>query len=289
MARKPTGTTAVANYAEELAKLAGAATGLVGSGGGGKFFSTRAGQLAYDDAALPGNQMCAIVIGHCLENVFYTEKFDADNRTPPTCFAFCKDADLKDEMAPVPKDLADPVFEQQADSCGECPNNEWGSAEKGRGKACGNRRRLALIPGGSYKPVGRGGGYELEVFEDPDHFAKADVAFLKVPVTSGKLFDGYLKQVAEQLRKPLFAVLTRIYLEPDTHSQFKVQFELLEECDVGLIPTLLARHKKVMETIDFPYTPFEAEGDDKGGGTKQAASKKLTGAKKPAKPAARKR
>lgn len=292
MAKRPTQTTDIANYDEELAALAGKAAGLTASGGGGKFFSTRAGQLSYDDAALPGNQMCVIVLGHCLENVYYAESFDADNRTPPACFAFFKgDPEAKDDMAPVPKDLDDPVFDKQSDNCAECPQNEWGSAEKGRGKACGNRRRLALIPAGSYKPVGRGGGFELEVFKDEDfldHIAKAEVAYLKVPVTSGKLWDGYVKQLNDQMRKPPFAVLTRVYLEPDSKSQFKIQFELLEECGPEVLGTLIQRHKKIMEGIDFPYTPFESDDTDaKGGGTKQAPSKKLTGgrgapAKKPA-------
>lgn len=287
MAKKTTPGTAVANYDEELAALAGKAAGLTSSSGGGKFFSTRAGQLAYDDAALPGNQMCVIVLGHCLENVFYTEKFDAENRTPPTCFAFFKgDPEDKDTMSPPEIVDKEDIFARQSDLCVDCPQNDWGSAERGRGKACGNRRRLAMIPAGSYKPVGRGGGFDLEVFEDADHFAKAEVAYLKVPVTSGKLWDGYVKSLNEQMRKPPFAVLTRVWLEPDARSQFTVQFELLEEVDAGLIPTLIQRHKKVMEGIDFDYTPFtEDEPDNKGGGTKQAASKKLTGGK--GKPAAK--
>lgn len=159
MARKPAPAkgTAVANYDEELAKLAGASTGLTDSGGGGKFFSLRAGVLQFDDAALPGNQMCVIVASWCLENVYYEEAFDADNRTPPTCFAFCKDPDAKDEM--TPPDIVDEEedFERQSDLCKTCEKNEWGSARQGRGKACSNRRRLALIPAGTYKSLGRSG------------------------------------------------------------------------------------------------------------------------------------
>ena len=70
MAAKKTGT-AVANYDEELAKLAGQSATLTDSGGGGRFFSTRAGVLQFDDAPLPGNQMCVIIGSWCLENVYY--------------------------------------------------------------------------------------------------------------------------------------------------------------------------------------------------------------------------
>lgn len=277
MAKKP--SQEIANYDEELAKLASSSAVLTDTGGGGKFFSTRAGVLQYDDTPLPGNQMVVIIGAWCLENVFYEEEFDPDNRTPPTCFAFCKDPDLKDEMGPKEEHLQDPVFSIQSPTCADCPQNQWGSARKGRGKACGNRRRLACLPAGTYKPQGGrgGGGFELELFNDADHFATCEAVYLKVPVTSGKGFDSYVREVADQLRKPLFAVYTRIYLTPDPKSQFKVNFELIDEVDPELIPTLMNRYKKLYETIDFPYVPFV---DDDNEGEKvpaRAASKKLTG------------
>lgn len=277
MAKKPTTGTAVANYDEELAKLAGASATLTDSGGGGRFFSTRAGVLQFDDVALPGNQMCVIIAAWCLENVYYADDFDADNRTPPTCFAFCKNPDEKDEMAPPDIVDEEDVFERQSDECKTCPQNEWGSAAKGRGKACSNRRRLACLPAGTYKPIGRGGGYELELIEDADHFRGADAAYLKIPVMSGKGFDAYVKDVADQLRKPLFAVYTRVYLTPDPKSQFKVNFELIEPVSNDMIPTLLERYRKLHEEIDFPYTPFQEDEEKKTPERSASASKKLTG------------
>lgn len=275
MAKKPT-TTAITNYDEELAKLAGASATLTETGGGGRFFSTRAGVLQYDDAPLPGNQMCVIIGAWCLENVYYEEAFDADNRTPPTCFAFCKNPDEKDEMAPPEIVDKEDVFTRQSDQCEGCPQNEWGSAAKGRGKACSNRRRLALIPAGTYRPIGRGGGFELDIIDDAEHFRTAEEAYLKVPVMSGKGFDAYVRDVADQLKRPLFAVYTRVFLTPDPKSQFKVNFELIEPVDNDLIPTLLERYRKLHDGIDFPYTPFQEEEAEEPA-RKASASKKLTG------------
>lgn len=273
MARKSTKTgTAVANIDEELRQLAGQSATLTDSGGGGKFISTRSGILQYDDSALPGNQMCAIVIAWCLENVYYDGPFDPDNRAPPTCFAFCKNPDEKDEMGPNPEHLTDDVFEQQSDLCRDCPQNEWGSARQGRGKACGNRRRLALLPAGTYS--GKGSD-QLELIEDDEHFRTCEEAYLKVPVMSGKGFDAYVRDVSEQFNKPLFAVYTRIYILPDAKSQFKVHFELIEPVDKDLLPALLERYKKLHETIDFPYVPF-TEDEDEQPARKASASKKLT-------------
>lgn len=276
MAKKPTKATgtAVANYDDELARLAGKSATLTERGGGGKFFSTRAGVLQYDDATLPGNQMCVIIGAWCLENVFYDGPFDPDNRTPPTCFAFCKDPEEKAEMAPHELVDKEDVFERQADTCEECPQNEWGSG-KGRGKACSNRRRLACLPAGTYKSVGRGGGFELELIDDPEHFATCEEAYLKLPVMSGKGFDAYVRDVAEQFSKPLFAVYTRVFLTPDPKSQFRVNFELIEPVEPELIPALYERYKKLDDGIDFPYTPFVEEEEEQPQ-RKASAAKKLT-------------
>lgn len=264
----------VANYDEELAKLAGQSATLTDSGGGGKFFSMQAGVLQFDEVPLPGNQMAVIIPSWCLENVFYDSAYDPNNRTPPLCFAFCKNPDEKDEMGPDPAHLEDDVFEQQSDLCKDCDQNQWGSARQGRGKACSNRRRLAVLPAGTYVSAGRNGGYDLELIDDEDHFRTAEEAFLKVPVMSGKGFDAYVKDVAEQLRKPLFAVYTRIYLTPDPKSQFKVNFELIEPVDDALIPVLMERYRKSHEEINFPYTPFEEE--EEPAPKKTGARKKLT-------------
>lgn len=271
--KKPTGT-AVASYDEELAKLAGQSATLT-ERSSGRFFSTRAGVLQFDDAPMPGNQMCAIIGAWCLENVFYAGAYDPENRESPTCFAFCTDPEAKDEMGP-PKEVDEhDEFDRQSTYCKDCPQNEWGSAAQGRGKACSNRRRLAILPGGTYVPQGRSGGFELELIEDEDHFRTAEEAFLKIPVMSGKGFDAYVRDVAEQFKKPLFAVYTRIFLTPDPKSQFKVNFEMIDKVDDSLIPALFDRYKKLIGEIDFPYVPF-TDDDDGGNKPKAGANKKLT-------------
>lgn len=278
MAKKPTVATgtAVANYDEELAKMAGGATALTNSGGGGRFFSTQAGVLQFDDVPLPGNQMVAIIGAWCLENVYYEGAYDKDSRTPPTCFAFCKNPDEKEEMTPPTIVDEEEVFERQSDLCKTCPQNEFGSALQGRGKACSNRRRLALIPGGTYKSLGgRGGGYDMELITDEEHFRTAEEAYLKLPVMSGKGFDAYVRDIADQFRKPLFAVYTRIFLTPDAKSQFRVNFELIEPVENELIPALMDRYRKLHDAIDFNYTPFVEE--EAAPTPARSAGKKLTG------------
>lgn len=269
------GSTALANWQEELAAQAKVAVASedTAATGGGRFFSTRAGVLSFDEAQLPGNQMACVIVDSIMENVYYEEKFDPDSKQPPTCYAFGRDADTMEPHEEVDKHEE---FTRQSDLCKNCPQNEWGSADTGRGKACSNRRRLALIPAGTYRTLGKGGGFELELEEDASHYANAELAYLKLPVMSVKGFASYLKQVAEQFGRPLHGVLTRIWLEPDPKSQFRIKFELIENAPDDIIPVLMARHKAAMAEIEFPYIPRADDEEAKPargrGGTQRKAS-----------------
>ena len=281
MARKPKETgTAVVSWREEMAAQARKAAEIEKNEGGGRFFSMKAGQLKFDDVAMPGNMMAVVVVGAAHENVYYGEKYDPDNKTPPTCFAFWKDTmdhDL-DEMGP-PEDVdKEECFERQSETCEGCWANEWGSAETGKGKACSNRRRLAVIPAGVYKSQGKNKGFDLEMFDDAADFKKADFAYLKLPVMSVKNYSAYVRSVSEQLDKPLWAVFTNISVEPDDRSQFKVEFELIDEVPEELMDVIFAKHKDAMKEIDFPYRPpsEEEEAEDKKP-VKNNTAKKLAG------------
>lgn len=284
MAKKPQ-SKALTNWREEAAASAAKAATMEQSSGGGKFFSMRAGVLSYDDVALPGNQMCAVILEGMYENVYYAEKFDPEAKTPPTCFAFGYD---NDEMQPHDSmDEHPDVFEKQSEFCKDCPQNEWGSADRGKGKACGNRRRLAVIPGGQFSKKG-----DLEIIDDEKIFAKADLAYMKLPVTSVKAYSSYVREVSEQLGKPLWAVFTRIYLEPDAKSQFKVAFELIDEIPEELMDTVFKRHGDAEKDIAFPYQPRNDDEEEqkpvKNNVRQKLAGKAPAKGRQPAKPAPRK-
>lgn len=268
--------TEVGDWRSELASSAKAAVESedTAASGGGRFFSTRAGQLSFDDAPLPGNQMACIIVDSVMENVFYEGAFDPEQKSPPTCFAFGRDA-----ATMGPPDTVDEhdEFDRQSDLCKDCPQNEWGSASTGKGKACGNRRRLAIIPAGTYKPLGKGGGFDLELFDEAKPFQEAELAYLKIPVMSVKGFATYLKQVADQFDMPLWGVVTRVYIEPDPKSQFRVKFELLEVVeDEDILPVLHQRHKQATDEIEFPYLPRSDDEEDAPRQQKTKAGNKLS-------------
>jgi hypothetical protein len=137
--------------------------------------------------------------------------------------------------------------------------NEFGSADNGtgKGKACKNIRRLALI---SAKPL------------TEDSVSKGEVAYLKTPVTSVKNWAAYVRTLDALEHIPPLAVVTQIGSVPDAKSQFKLTFNKVENIDEDLTDALLARHDIVASEIDFPYPPPVEQ--------KAASSKKPAGKRK---------
>lgn len=262
--------TAVVDWEKEMAQQAEIAAAAQRSmGGGGKFFSMKAGQLSFDGTPLPGNMMAVIVLADVMENSYYDAAYDADTPTSPKCFAFAKN---EDDLEPLDEVDKDPYFDRQHDTCNGCPQNEWGSATTGRGKACKNVMRLAMIPAGAYtKGPGRTAGLELEMYDDTEHFEKCDVAFMKLPVMSVKNYSMYVKGLAGEMRRPPHGVFTNVTVEPDQKSQFKVVFEVIDKVPDELMAIIMKRHKLADDTIAFPYTPPMEREDT----TPKPANKKL--------------
>lgn len=244
MAKQKETGKALANWDQELADQAAVAAKMEEGTAGGTFFSVRGGQLTFNDAPLPGNQMAVVVLDSIMENVYYEGKFDPDDITGPACFAFGRD--LKD-MAP--HELA---TDKQATVCAECPQNEWGSADTGRGKACSNRRRLALIPAGTFNDATG----KFEPILEEAHYTTAQMAFLKLPVTSVKGYAAVVQQVASGLKRPPHGVFMKFKVVPDAKTQFRVLTEPLAAIPNELMTAIMARHEEARGVIDFPYTPY---------------------------------
>lgn len=225
-------TKALAKWDDRMAKYATEVAATEKTSG--KFISTKGGVLTYGGAQMPGNKMTVVILDHIMENHLYSSDYDAGNPSSPVCFAFGRNGD---EMAPH-----DDSSEPQNDACKGCPANQWGSAEKGRGKACKNIRRLAMLT--------------EEGLEDIE---SAEVAYLRVPVTSVRAWAGYVQSIATNMRRPPFGVVTEIGIVPDPSSQFRLTFthvQNIEEDDV--LEALEARREKVGCEIDFPYAVYEA-------------------------------
>ena len=252
--QKKSATTQVNTWDDKLAKEAEISVGQEAAASGGQFFSLRAGQLKFDGAAMPGNQIACIVIDSILENVYYPGAFNPENLAPPTCFAFGR----VDEQGNLPEmQPHEIVKEKQCETCAKCEWAKWGTkvrtdGTKSRGKACSETRRLAIIIAGNFV----GGQFQpIDKREAADHFANAKVGYMKLPVTSVKNYAGYVRSCKSAFARPPYAMYTRIFLTPDSDNQFTVNFEALGKVPSELQNVIEARHEQAMEEIAFPYQP----------------------------------
>lgn len=243
MAKKST-STALTAWDEELARQAEIAAALEANAGGGQFFSIRGGVLSWQDAPLPNNEMAVVILDSIFENVYYEGQYDPDTPQAPTCFAFAKEED-----ALTPHEIVVKAGQAQStDGCKGCEHNEWGSADRGRGKACRNTRRLAMLPAGTFARDGK-----FTMFTEPEHYATTAIGFMKLPVTSVKGYANFVRQVAGALRRPPAGIVTRVSVVADPKTQFKVLFEPMEKVPNELMEAVLARRNEVDPLMDFPY------------------------------------
>lgn len=270
MAKKSTGTS-LALWDEEMARDAKMAAGTEASAMGGGFYSIRGSVLSFGSNPLPDNQMAVIIADSLLLNEYYDTPFEEQSsevRTP-ACFAIATERGPNAEASMQPHDeAADP----QSEMCKGCDMNRFGSAERGRGKACGNKRRLAIIPAGD---LGRGGGKgDLELYED-DFIRDSAFGWLNVPPTSTIAYASYVSMLDSTFHRAPYAFVTKIKCYPHPkHKMAALSFEPLVDLRKefpDLIPIVVERHRQAMKDINFTYPQPEEEG------RKPAARRKRAG------------
>lgn len=221
-------TKDLVNMDEYLASLVKEAT--ANEKPSGSMIGCRAGVLSYNGTPIPNNKLECIVVGSVHSNMYYDKPFDPDNPQNPICYAYSMDGK---EMAPHPS-----ATQPQADSCEDCPLNQWESDPKGgRGKACKNTRSLAVIPADT----------------TTEEIATSEIAVLKLPVMSVKNWSMYVQKCAALHNRPPLAMYTRIGTVPDQKSQFRVTFEDIDPVPLDMVHPLVAQTERVREVLFKEY------------------------------------
>ena len=104
----------------------------------GNRISLKGKSFSFPDSKTSPGPINAVILNWVNINAYYERAYDPKKVEAPSCFALSKNiTDLK------PSDnCADP----QHESCEGCPFNAWGSAPGGgRGKACKNQVRIAMV------------------------------------------------------------------------------------------------------------------------------------------------
>jgi hypothetical protein len=263
-------TNALANYDEELAKLAllGSKTAKARAGTTAKKIGTKGGRFTIDGKTLKETTIDVVVEDFILLNTFYKPDVKYDPKVPasPICYAMEREeGDMvahPDSPAPQGGTKYEPKGGEPGRSCTGCWANEWESAAQGKGKACKNGMRLGLITADSIKSA--------ETIEE------ADVRFLDVPVMSCRNFSAHTDEVMETFNVPVLGVVTQIEIEPGTGTGGEggghtLSFSTLQEVDKKLIGPLLEKHKKIAKEIDFPFMK-PSDVPAKAGGTSERSA-----------------
>ena len=133
-----------------------------------------------------GDSIKCVILGFASANAHYPNAYDPDNPAGPDCWA----------VGYSPNQLSphDSSEKKYSDTCMPCPNNQFGSAKVGAGKACKNTRKLAVL--------------QLNGAED------ASLMELSIPPSSIKYFDTYVSTtLRNRFQLPPSAVVTEIFMD----------------------------------------------------------------------------
>lgn len=237
VAKAPTKGTAMVSWQEKLAAAAARTVEREKPPTSKSIKVSAGGILTMDGAGIPNNALDVVVLEAMDANLFYREEYDSDNPQPPDCYAYGNKWDDPDAPMIPHEKVENPISPE----CDGCENNEFGSAAKGRGKACKNTKLVACI-----------------LADDIDDVDKAEIRVLRMPVTSVRNWSGYAREaLATRLELPPFAVVTRILGKPHPKNQLEVQFEFVETLEMtdALYEQLDVKIKVARSIMDQPYEP----------------------------------
>ena len=220
----------------------------------GKFLSFKSGQLTFGGANIEDNELRCVIVGWAHHNAYYDPDIPFNPKNPQSPICYATNAS-EEEMVPHENS---PEPQNNGEGCATCPFNQFESARQGKGKACKNGIRLALI-----------------AENDLENVKGADVVYASIPPKSIKNWLVYVtKELRDRAKRPHWAVTTLLKVVPDDEAQFKILFTNegnIEDSD--LFPDLKTLWTETMEGIDFPYTQREAVVEKKSAGGKGKPAK----------------
>ena len=198
--------------------------------------SLRAGMVSIDGEAVKGNKLEGVVVAASFVNTLYSKPFDPDTPASPDCFAISKDGEA---MMPDPS-----IDNPQSASCATCAFAQWGSDVKdgkpSKGKRCKESRRLVFLPKSA-----------LDSVEDVKN---AELAQVKLPVTSVRAWGGFVNTLAVTLQLPYYAVVSELTTKPDLKTQFKVVITPVARIeDTGILRAILTKREEAMRIAMLPF------------------------------------
>jgi hypothetical protein len=141
--KKPMG---VALISERIKAIAEANKGKVEPAGGNTIRATQDKKLNIPGVGLV-EETDVVILEFCSTQYFYSQGYNEKNIVPPDCFAIGNDPK---NLVPSPNSPNMQVAKGKG--CNVCPNFQWGSGDKGEGKACKSGRRAVVLPADDESP-----------------------------------------------------------------------------------------------------------------------------------------
>lgn len=210
-----TGNTSLANIDSQLNSEIDNIKAAIGGASGNKIKLEPSGDFILPDGMNLGNEIKCVIVDFQSKNSLYTAAYNANNPTPPDCYALGKNIA---DMAPE-----DDSPDKQSEKCSTCPMNAFGSGQNGRSKACKNSRIAAVLV---LDPEN----------EDAHNAPDAPLYTLEISPTSIKSFDGVVSNIARSLAgPPIKAIVTLVgknagtyatisFIEPEANPDYATHF-----------------------------------------------------------------
>lgn len=195
---------------------------------GPNLISFKGGQLIVDGVPIPNGEAEVYVLAQQAERAYYAGDYDSSKPQVPACYSF-------DLEAPHPE-ASDP----QNVTCLGCPQNEWGTAARGRGKACRESARVAVVP--ATAPIETAPMYQCSF-----------------PITSMGSVKEFMGRCA-QSGKLAGEFKTRLKVVPDPKSFFKASLTPLQTVEQPM-RVLLDRMAQARDQLMTPYPTLEAPAE----------------------------
>jgi hypothetical protein len=176
----------------------------------GHRISLKGKMFTFPDGKTSAGPINAVVLDWRNVNTYYEGAYNPGKVVAPSCFALSKEIP---GLSPS-TECANP----QSKECEGCSFNEWGSAPGGgRGKACKNTVRIAIVP--------------------PDADAKTPVYTIDLAPSSVTAFNNMVSVMKEQMG--VLPLQAQISLDFDANESYpKVTFADPEELPEALIPLM---------------------------------------------------
>ena len=226
MAKKEESTALADVKAELEARLKAQAAVRDQMAGSNSYISFKGGHLTIDGTAVPSGEVEILPLAIVFERTWYEGDYNPDKPQTPACYTF--NANFPHAEAGKPQNA----------TCKGCPHDEWGSGPRGKGKACRESARLAVIAADA----------------DP---LTASIYTAKIPISSLGTVKDFIAYCGSN-GKLTGQIVTKLKVMPDAKTIFKVSMTPLRETTTDLL-ALLPRLDAAVEVANTPYPVFEEQ------------------------------